>query len=954
LAISDDSYLYALDRNGNKKWDYPFFSPLDKLFVSKSDIVVADSDGNIYLLHIENSDSITKKMDEELAGAAIDLMALLENPAKYVRVYAVHKLLGTDPSPDVLAKILLTLSDGNEFEEVVRSEVVRLMTAYALEHGLNAQTSEALLSTLKDSSKEVRLEGVKSFFKLIERHQAFQMDLGSILVEVTKDEDIWVKEYLAGALNRIANDGGLAEAKWKALLSLMTLNKDEEWILNEAANSIGNFLSNATEPDFLLNVLSELFNNGLEEETLERIKKVIPAGSVLRFFNVHYQILFGDLGSIKEAVKQFEKGESVGLKTKSVETFIGKTHSCTTLADQINIDEVIGDQLLKKVAEYWKGSTFSLAEGIKNLEDYQRENNISDKIVYLKYAADSISTLAKSKVDLPKIDKRLFELVVEGYLGDLISKTSRMLLENVYLDIELENREVTVNEDGVADINFNIVNNGYRPVEEIEINVKQSRQFEILENIGEVGELVRAQKKKVFFKIKAKTLGPVEVFLDITYKGSVRASQELIKVHLNENIQKEWIVIKNPYTSGIPIENDDVFVGRESLIEEAITALEKDPVFVMGHRRMGKTSLIKYIQRHHLSTDNFVTVFVSAEKLVFDSMNAFLFSFSRPIADDLVRKKIITAAQKKEYTDAIRANGLIDFGVFFDDILLEVGQANKTLVLIIDEYPLIHEAVELGKVDSSFITNLRGYMQNNSREFKMIYSGASSLKYLKSQYSSNIMGVGKSLEVSFLDEDDVKKLIQKPLNGQMLFDDSAFQYFMEITNGQPFLVQVCLSYLVDKLNKEKKSSMVFKEALEEGLSYFLEQAPHLQDDWNNRVYSNNLKWEESDEKIAKVYKKLIVTAVTDNWKKTRNGLKKEDIYTQLENALADFHKINRSIFDETLNILAGNDDILKRNNNLYFIKVGLFREWVIGEMNLAFGSTLVEARNTLSASGRNV
>ena len=238
-------------------------------------------------------------------------------------------------------------------------------------------------------------------------------------------------------------------------------------------------------------------------------------------------------------------------------------------------------------------------------------------------------------------------------------------------------------------------------------------------------------------------------------------------------------------------------------------------------------------------------------------------------------------------------------------------------------------------------------MQNNSKEFKMIYSGASALKYLKSQYSSNIMGVGKSLEVSFLDVDDVKKLISQPLNDQMQLEDSAFQYLMEITNGQPFLVQVCLSFLVDKLNKEKKSSMVFKESLEEGVSYFLEQAPHLQDDWNNRVYSNDLKWNEEEEKIAKAYKQLIINAISDQWKKNKNGVTKSDLFNTIENAIKDFHAVNKSIFDETLNLLAGTDDVLSLKNNMYFFKVGLFRDWVINKMNLTFSNTLLETKNNL-------
>ncbi|HEY5125473.1 MAG TPA: hypothetical protein VIK14_17225, partial [Ignavibacteria bacterium] len=82
LAISKDKKLYAIDLLGNKIWDYPLYSPLDKLFIIEDNIIVADSDGNIHSLKFINPNDIDIKMDKDLAGSNLDYMKLLEEQNK--------------------------------------------------------------------------------------------------------------------------------------------------------------------------------------------------------------------------------------------------------------------------------------------------------------------------------------------------------------------------------------------------------------------------------------------------------------------------------------------------------------------------------------------------------------------------------------------------------------------------------------------------------------------------------------------------------------------------------------------------------------------------------------------------------------------------------------------------------------------------------------------------------
>ncbi|HEY5123955.1 MAG TPA: AAA-like domain-containing protein, partial [Ignavibacteria bacterium] len=761
-----------------------------------------------------------------------------------------------------------------ESELIIRCETINLLTEFVIKtENENKQVLDTLIGTLKDYSPEVRIESIKSFFMLIDMHKSNNMNLDSLLLDIVNDEDIWVKEYLAGALLNNLNISD--EIKWKLLINLIIVNKDDEWILNETAMAVGNLVNKVTNEDILIDYLYQLFEIGLESDTIEKIRINISDNKTAKFFELFVNIKEQNLKKLVELFSVYQKEFGLQTDGQSISSFLSKVQICVEMTRQSNIDDIIENKYLSNLSNLIS-KDFNISRLIKNLNEYSNENYISDKIVFLNYALDSIEELKQYKSKLNNVDCYIVNLSIYKLLIDLINKTSRLLRENIYLDIEIENRDISINENGIGDINFDIINNGYNKIEEIDIAIKPNPQYDIIENAGAAGELVKDQRKKIYCKIKSKVLGVLELVFEISYKKCEIPIILNDKIFIKDNINREWIPIPNPYTVGIPIDNDEIFVGRKSLIEETLIAIRNDAAFVNGHRRMGKTSFVKFIIRNYLNKESYIPVYLSAEILNYGSnIKDFLFSFADPIITELEDIEFLTDEKASFYRDNIRQNGFIDFGIFFKEILRKIKKQNKILVVVIDEYPKIHENVDLGIIDPQFTSYLRGYMQNNSKEFKMIYTGASSLKYFKSQYSSNIMGVGNSVVISFLSEDEVKELIAKPTNNQMQFDDSAFKYLMEMTYGQPYLIQLILYNLVNILNKERKSSIIFKETIEEQIEYYLDQATHLKTDWGsfdtdpeNRFVSSNINWNEGEEITAKVYKQLIITAITDNWTKS--------------------------------------------------------------------------------------
>lgn len=94
---------------------------------------------------------------------------------------------------------------------------------------------------------------------------------------------------------------------------------------------------------------------------------------------------------------------------------------------------------------------------------------------------------------------------------------------------------------------------------------------------------------------------------------------------------------KNPFIVGNWIKNDADFIGRKGLIQKYLP-LERQFNWLIGARRMGKTSLLRYLQRQYRKQDRMIPLFwdVSGANSVYDLKLSFIdalepaeFEFSR-------------------------------------------------------------------------------------------------------------------------------------------------------------------------------------------------------------------------------------------------------------------------------------------------------------------------------------
>ena len=141
------------------------------------------------------------------------------------------------------------------------------------------------------------------------------------------------------------------KAKWLVLLSLLVLHKDEEWILNESANSIGIYLNYINDKSILSEILNELFSYGFEADTLEHVRNNIKVQEIAALFEIYFQIVCGDANSIKDSLTTYLKENYDTLNDTQLNHFVNKVKSAAEIFNQINLDDIIDEVASTRVTE---------------------------------------------------------------------------------------------------------------------------------------------------------------------------------------------------------------------------------------------------------------------------------------------------------------------------------------------------------------------------------------------------------------------------------------------------------------------------------------------------------------------------------------------------------------------------------------------------------------------------
>ena len=365
------------------------------------------------------------------------------------------------------------------------------------------------------------------------------------------------------------------------------------------------------------------------------------------------------------------------------------------------------------------------------------------------------------------------------------------------------------------------------------INDEQLRRGFLAGNGKPQGEIVIFKVTKDIIKSQAFT---VNFIIQYQYKKNMTELEDasvdiqlpipLYSVSAFEPIDNKF----EPYRNGSEVKEASMFYGRDGDIESIIQQISDESGNVLrgrclalyGQTRTGKSSLLYHLERRLRSINEEGNVIVNVgsigeENLSGNDITEFLYTLldelnheinsKHPRLKEILTNNGIEIDTEKLLENPERAQLL--FNNVFKNInrCVEDGNYTYNIIVMIDEFTYIYDWIRRGIMTDRIMKFWKSFIQNNEI-FAIIIGQDHMMKFVGEKQFTNDFGSTDLRKVTYLPEEDAKKLMYEPI---MLVTDSgervnryqadALDRLYELTAGSAFLIMNLCAGLVDYLNE---------------------------------------------------------------------------------------------------------------------------------------------------------
>ncbi|MEA5469216.1 hypothetical protein [Spirulina sp. 06S082] len=363
--------------------------------------------------------------------------------------------------------------------------------------------------------------------------------------------------------------------------------------------------------------------------------------------------------------------------------------------------------------------------------------------------------------------------------------------------------------------------------------------------------------------------------------------------------------VTNPYTIGDPVEGEK-FIGREDIMRELesywVHTTHPQSVVLYGHRRMGKTSILRNAAT--CCGANLQVIYVNLQGLgnVSQGTGEVLMSITDELAETF-------HLQRPADNDLLNLPQRT-FERYLKTIIPHLDRQN--LIIALDEFETVEKLIEQGQIPPDFMGFLRGMVQL-SPKIAFAFAGLHTLQEMTADYFQPFYASVIPLHVSFLKPAATRQILANPnLDFPLDYTGEAIDRIHDLTFGQPYLVQLIGFSLVRRYN-----ALVFEENRKRDPRFTLEDVETIIENpeffQQGRYYFDGV-WDQA-KKGAPGQREILQQLAPH-----QEGLPRET----LENAL----QFDVEMLDNALEDLKRHD-VVKDSENGYKIIVELFRIWVI-------------------------
>jgi hypothetical protein len=275
-----------------------------------------------------------------------------------------------------------------------------------------------------------------------------------------------------------------------------------------------------------------------------------------------------------------------------------------------------------------------------------------------------------------------------------------------------------------------------------------------------------------------------------------------------------------------PQEAETLFKGRHALFTEIENLLRtpRPPVLVLhGQRRTGKTSLLAYLPQRlpaHL-----IPVTVNLQRIATAESNAGLvYEMSRDIVASARQGRNL---QLREWPWAdFQHEPFITLSEWLQREVEQVAPQRKFL-LCLDEFERLDEFIN-SNGSRAILNFLRSFVEHR-QAWTVLFAGSHLPGELAPHWSDTLINT-RRLQISYLTVDEARELIETPtpdFRRHMTYEVAAVDHLLQLTRGQPYLIQLLCLDLINHLNQAHRHTAtaadvaaIIDPALDHGGNYF--------------------------------------------------------------------------------------------------------------------------------------
>jgi type I restriction enzyme M protein len=310
----------------------------------------------------------------------------------------------------------------------------------------------------------------------------------------------------------------------------------------------------------------------------------------------------------------------------------------------------------------------------------------------------------------------------------------------------------------------------------------------------------------------------------------------------------------SPYVCGDPITPNraDVFVGREEKIDQIRRQIAStgNVVLLEGNRRAGKTSILKHLEGVN-GVPGWLGVYASLQGAegskggvgvptdeIFRTLAREIAKAVHALGDEtpLPDGSLLAAGSRPMTLPKACRIGIsteapfTDFQAYIEVILDVLAKRDLGLLVMLDEFDKLQDGINNGVTSPQVPENIRYLVQTYPR-CSAILTGSRRLKRLREEYWSALYGLGTRIGVTALAPAAAERLITEPVKGKLTYSTEAIRRVIELTAGQPYLLQ-CLCNRIYDTAAQQASRSITVDQVEKGALALIEDNEHFASLWN--------------------------------------------------------------------------------------------------------------------------